>query len=102
MSAKKLYLIGMVGFFIFYVGLFLRQPSISFQEGDIFFQDATNLNKIDDWKNIVELIPEFYLNNKMKRTGIAGIFAASLELTKEGLTKVSQNKMFDDLMIKKS
>ena len=39
MSAKKLYLIGMVGFFIFYVGLFLKQPSISFQKGDIFFQD---------------------------------------------------------------
>ena len=29
----------MVGFFIFYVGLFLKQPSISFQKGDIFFQD---------------------------------------------------------------
>ena len=38
----------------------------------------------------------------MKRSGIAGIFAASLELTKEGLTKVSQNKLFDKLMIKKT
>ena len=61
-----------------------------------------NLNKITDWKNIFELIPKFYLQNKMKRTGITGIFAASLELTKEGLIKVSQNKIFDKLMIKKS
>ena len=38
----------------------------------------------------------------MKRSGIAGIFAASLELTKEGLVKVSQNKLFDKIMIKKS
>ena len=38
----------------------------------------------------------------MIRTGIAGIFAASLELTKEGITKVSQKKIFDNLMIKKS
>ena len=38
----------------------------------------------------------------MKRSGIAGIFAASLELTKEGLTKVSQNKLFDKVMIKKT
>ena len=37
----------------------------------------------------------------MKKTGIAGIFAASLELTKEGIIKVSQKKMFDKLMIKK-
>ena len=28
----------------------------------------------------------------MKRTGIAGIFAAGLELTKEGIIKISQKK----------
>ena len=28
----------------------------------------------------------------MKKTGMAGIFAASLELTKEGIVKVSQKK----------
>ena len=38
----------------------------------------------------------------MKKTGVAGIFAASLELTKEGIVKVSQKKLFDKLMIKKS
>ena len=38
----------------------------------------------------------------MKRTGIAGIFAASLELTKEGLLSISQKKIFDKLMVKKS
>ena len=40
--------------------------------------------------------------NKMEKTGIAGIFAASLELTKEGIVKVSQKKIFDKLMIKKT
>ena len=38
----------------------------------------------------------------MNRTGISGIFAASLELTKEGIVKISQNKMFDKIMIKKN
>ena len=38
----------------------------------------------------------------MKKTGIAGIFAASLELTKEGLVKLSQSKRFEKVMIKKS
>ena len=61
-----------------------------------------NLNEIKDWKNLTELIPKFYLENKMKRTGIAGIFAASLELTKEGLLSISQKKIFDKLMVKKS
>ena len=59
-----------------------------------------NLNGIKDWKNLIELIPKFYSENKMKRTGIAGIFAASLELTKEGLLSISQKKIFDKLMIK--
>ena len=64
-------------------------------------QIKNNLDKINQWKHIVELIPNFYLENKMRRTGIAGIFAASLELVKEGIVKVDQNKMFDKLMIKK-
>ena len=59
-----------------------------------------NLKEIKDWKNLIELIPKFYSENKMKRTGIAGIFAASLELTKEGLLSISQKKIFDKLMIK--
>ena len=39
MSAKHLFPIAMGGFFIFYVSLMLRQPTFTFQEGDIFFQD---------------------------------------------------------------
>ena len=46
-----------------------------------------------------DLIPKFYSDNKMKKTGIAGIFAACLELSKEGIISVSQ-KMFDKLLIK--
>ena len=60
------------------------------------------MHNIVEWKNIFELIPNFYLKNKMERTGIAGIFAASLELVKEGIVKVSQKKSNDELMIKKS
>jgi len=61
-----------------------------------------NLDKIFDWKNIFELIPKFYSENKMKRTGISGIFAASLELTKEGIISISQEKNFEQIMIKRT
>jgi len=77
-----------------------KLPVFSTEEGIKHIKN--NLEKIIDWKNIYELIPKFYLNNKMKRTGITGIFAASLELTKEGITKVSQKKQFHNMMIKKS
>ena len=77
-----------------------KLPVFSTEEG--IKEIRKNLDKILDWKNIMELIPKFYSDNKMKRTGIAGIFAASLELTKEGVVSVSQKKNFDSLMIKKS
>ena len=77
-----------------------KLPVFTTEEG--INQIKNNLENIHDWKNVFELIPEFYLKNKMKRSGIAGIFAASLELTKEGLIKVLQKKQFDNLMIKKS
>ena len=77
-----------------------KLPVLSTEEG--IKQIKQNLDKIIEWKHIVELIPDFYLKNKMNKTGIAGIFAASLELTKEGIVKVSQKKVFDKLMIKKN
>ena len=77
-----------------------KLPVFSTEEG--IKQIENNLNNIKEWKNLIELIPSFYLKNNMIRTGIAGIFAASLELTKEGITKISQKKIFDNLMIKKS
>ena len=76
-----------------------KLPVFTTEEG--IKQIKQNLNKIKDWKNLIDLIPDFYFKNKMNRTGIAGIFAASLELTKEGIVKVSQNKIFDKIMIKK-
>ena len=77
-----------------------KLPVFTTEEG--IKQIKNNLNKIADWKNLIELIPNFYTKNQMKKTDMAVIFAASLELTKEGLIKVSQKKIFDKLMVKKS
>ena len=77
-----------------------KLPVLTTEEG--IKQIKNNLNKIIEWRNLFELIPNFYIKNKMEKTGIAGIFAASLELIKEGTIKVSQKKIYDKLMIKKS
>ena len=58
--------------------------------------------KISDWKDLNELIPKSFKNVKnMRRTGKAGIFAASLELVKEGSISIKQNHIFDKIFIKK-
>ena len=76
-----------------------KLPVLSTEEGIKYLKN--NLDKIINWKDMFELIPKFYSDNKMKRTGIAGIFAASLELSKEGVLSVSQKNIYDKLLIKK-
>ena len=61
------------------------------------------LNNLNDWKNINTLYPENFMKSKgQKKTGIAGLFAGSLELVKEGNLKIKQEKIFDNIFIKKS
>ena len=60
-----------------------------------------NIDKLNNWKDVLDLIPsKFKKSNQLKRTGIAGIFAASLELTREGIINLMQKKSFDKLLIK--
>jgi len=61
-----------------------------------------NLNNLLKWKEMNKLIPDLYKTKDKRKTGIAGIFAASLELTKEGTINIMQAKMFDKVLIKKS
>ena len=61
------------------------------------------LNTLKDWKILDELIPKNYIQSKkLKKTGKAGIFSASLELTKEGNLKMKQDKLFDKLFVRKN
>ena len=63
----------------------------------------SQLSNLENWKNIVDLIPENYKqNNQKKRTGLSGIFAECLELTREGIINIMQKKTFDDILIKKN
>jgi segregation and condensation protein A len=77
-----------------------KLPVFTAEEG--VKQIKNNFDNLSDWKDIEELIPEgFIFNKKLKKSGLAGIFAASLELTKQGTIKIMQKKIFDKLLIKK-
>jgi segregation and condensation protein A len=59
--------------------------------------------KLNDWKNIDELLPvNFSKSKNFKRTCKAGIFAGSLELAKEGDIAIKQKNLFDDIFIKEN
>ena len=77
-----------------------KLPVLSTEQGIANIRN--NLDSLNNWKNIVDLIPEDYKQNiQKKRTGLSGIFAASLELTREGIIDMMQKNIFDDILIKK-
>ena len=60
-----------------------------------------NLNKLSDWVEISKFVPKkFKKNIGLKKSGVAGMLAASLELTKEDLINIMQKKSFDKVLIK--
>jgi len=60
-----------------------------------------NINQLDDWKEISQFIPNRFKKSKnLKKSGLAGFFAASLELSKEGIINILQKKNFDKILIK--
>ena len=61
----------------------------------------SSIKKLNDWKNISELIPlKFKKTYQLKKSGLAGLFSASLELTREGIIRIMQKRTFDKLLIK--
>ena len=59
------------------------------------------MNKLTDWRDVSELIPpRFKKTYILKKSGLAGLFSAALELSREGLISIMQKKTFDRLLIK--
>ena len=77
-----------------------KLPVLTTEEGIKHIQKK--INQITEWKNIDELVPETYLNTNLKKTGKSGIFAASLELTKEGLIEIKQKNLFEKIFVRKN
>jgi len=76
-----------------------RLPVLTTEEG---IKTIKNLfGSLKDWKNIHEIIPkDFFSSSSLKKTGLSGIFAGSLELAKEGNISIKQNNLFEDIYIK--
>jgi len=60
-----------------------------------------SMKKLVNWRELTELIPRsFKKNSVLKKSGLAGIFSASLELSREGIINILQKKSFDKILIK--
>ena len=78
-----------------------RLPVFTTEEGIKRIKEF--FGKLNEWKNIDELMPlDFSKNKNFKRSGKAGIFAGSLELAKEGNISIKQNDLFEDIFIKEN
>ena len=60
-----------------------------------------SIKKLNEWRDIVDLIPsKFKKTNNLRKSGLSGLFSASLDLSKEGVISIMQKKPFDQLLIK--
>ena len=60
-----------------------------------------SLKKLENWKDISLLVPSKFTKTKvLKKSGLAALFSASLELTKEGLINIMQKDIFGKLLIR--
>ena len=76
-----------------------KMPVMTTQEG--IKEIKNNMKNIEDWKKINELIPKNYIvSKKLKQSGLASIFTASLELTKDGIIDLKQANLFNDIFIR--
>ena len=55
---------------------------------------------MNEWTNILNLIPKFGLNKIVNKSSITSNFVASLELAKNGLIEVKQNEVFGNIFIR--
>ncbi len=78
-----------------------RLPVFTTEEG--IKRIKSLMNKLIDWKNLDDLVPKnFNVSKNLKKTGKAGILAASLELSKEGNLIIKQDKLFGDVFVRKN
>ena len=76
-----------------------RLPLLTTEEG--IERIRTFFGKLYDWKNLRELIPkEFNKSRLLKKSGLASVLSASLELSKEGNIEIKQNTLFDSIFIR--
>ena len=55
---------------------------------------------INEWTNIMKLIPKFGLNRIVNKSSITSNFVATLEMAKNGLIEVRQNETFGNIFIR--
>ena len=76
-----------------------KLPVLTVEDGIKRIKDY--FGKLDEWKNLNDLLPDnFSVGKNSRRSGIAGLFAGSLELTKEGNLSIKQNKLYDEVYIR--
>ena len=76
-----------------------KLPVMTTQEG--IKEIKNKMTEIDDWKKIQDLIPQtFKTSINFKKTGLASVFSASLELVKDGVVNLMQDNLFDDIYIR--
>ena len=76
-----------------------RLPVFTMEEGIKKIKEL--IGSLKEWKKIEELVPSYCTRSKnLKKSGLAGLLAGSLELVKEGNITMKQKQLYDSIYIK--
>ena len=76
-----------------------RLPVFTMEEGIKKIKEL--IGTLKEWKKIEELVPSYCAKSKnLKKSGLAGLLAGSLELVKEGNITMKQKQLYDSIYIK--
>ena len=76
-----------------------RLPVFTMEEGIKKIKEL--IGSLKEWKKIEELLPSYCARSKnLKKSGLAGLLAGSLELVKEGNITMKQKQLYDSIYIK--
>ena len=78
-----------------------RLPVFTVEEG--IKRIKSLFDTLINWRDITKLIPSQLMSSRnLIKTGLAGMFAASLELVKEGDISIKQSNLFENVYIKQN
>ncbi len=75
-------------------------PAEFYSLGDGLRQLAPHLGRVPDWRELVGFLPEGLRGNLFRRSALAAMFAASLELVRAGRVELRQERPFGPLYLR--
>jgi segregation and condensation protein A len=86
-----------------YANILLKKEvtlSLTISSSELYSVDQSMFGSLNEWTNLMTLIPQFVNNNLINKSSLTSSFVASLELAKNGFIEVKQEETFGNIFVR--